>query len=71
MPRPFSPAQQRQNRAFLAALARTGNARLAARAVDLHRATLTRRRASHPAFAADWDRNWACLCRTISRCWPR
>ena len=55
MPRPFSPAQQRQNRAFLAALARTGNARLAARAVDLHRATLTRRRASHPAFAADWD----------------
>lgn len=55
MPRPFSPAQQRQNRAFLAALARTGNARLAAREVDLHRATLTRRRASHPAFAADWD----------------
>jgi len=55
MPRPFSPLQQRQNRAFLAALSRTGNARLAARDVGLHRATLTRRRASHPAFAADWD----------------
>ena len=55
MPRPFNPDQQRQNRAFLAALRRTGNARAAARAIGMHRATLTKRRAGHPAFAAAWD----------------
>jgi hypothetical protein len=66
MPRPFSPAQQRQNRAFLAILARTGNARLAAREVGIHRATLTKRRASHPAFAAEWDAALALAHATLS-----
>jgi hypothetical protein len=55
MPRPLSRAQALQNRAFLAALRRTGNAREAARELCVHRATFTKRRAKHPAFAADWD----------------
>ena len=53
--RPFSRAQALQNAAFLAELRVTGNARAAARAIGAHRATLTRRRARHPAFAAEWD----------------
>ncbi len=55
MPRPLTRAQALQNQAFLRALARTGNAREAARAVGAHRALFTRRRAKHPAFAAEWD----------------
>lgn len=55
MPRPFTPAQRLQNRAFLQALRRTGNARAAAAAIGAARATLTKRRAVHPAFAAEWD----------------
>lgn len=55
MAKGFTPAQQRQNRAFLRLLTRTGNARAAAAALGIHRATLTRRRARHPAFAAEWD----------------
>lgn len=55
MPRPFTRAQRLENRAFLKALAATGNARAAARAVGAHRAKFTRRRAKHPAFAAEWD----------------
>lgn len=55
MPRPFTRAQALQNAAFLAALRRTGNVRLAARELGRHRATFTRRRAKHPAFAAAWD----------------
>jgi len=54
-PRPFSRAQALQNAAFLRALARTGNVREAARELGIHRATMTKRRASHPAFAAEWD----------------
>ncbi|MBY8827413.1 hypothetical protein [Hephaestia mangrovi] len=55
MPRPFTRAQCLENRAFLKALARTGNAREAARLLGAHRAKFTRRRAKHPAFAAEWD----------------
>jgi hypothetical protein len=55
MPRPFTAPQQAQNRAFLAALGATGNARLAARSLGVHRSTYTKRRARSPAFAARWD----------------
>jgi hypothetical protein len=55
VPRPFTRAQAHENRAFLKALARTGNAREAARAVGAHRAKFTRRRARDAAFAAEWD----------------
>lgn len=55
MPRPFTRAQALENRAFLAALRRTGNAHEAARVVGAHRAKFTRRRAKHPAFATAWD----------------
>jgi len=55
VPRPFTRAQALENRAFLAELRRTGNARAAARALGAHRARFTRRRAKHPAFAAEWD----------------
>lgn len=55
MPRPLTRAQALQNAAFLAALRRTGNTREAAREIGAHRATLTKRRAKHPAFAAEWD----------------
>jgi len=53
--RPLTRAQAHQNAAFLAALADTGNARLAARHCGLNRSMLTKRRAKHPAFAQDWD----------------
>lgn len=53
--RPFTPRQQRENAAFLAALRRTGNARLAARELGVHRATYTKRRAKCAAFATQWD----------------
>lgn len=55
MPRPFTLRQAHQNRAFLDALAQTGNARLAARGLGLHRSTYTKRRAKCAAFAQDWD----------------
>jgi hypothetical protein len=55
MPRPFTRAQALQNRAFLEALASTGNARLAARALGVHRSTYLKRRAADPTFAARWD----------------
>ncbi len=71
MPRPFTRAQALQNQAFLKALRRTGNARLAARELGVHRATFTRRRAKHPAFAAEWDAALAmahaCLQKSPSR----
>ena len=51
-----SPRRRRaENAAFLAALAETGNARLAARSLGVHRAAYTKRRARDPAFAAAWD----------------
>ena len=55
MPRPFTRRQARENAAFLDQLRRTGNARLAARALGAHRAKFTKRRASHAAFAAQWE----------------
>ena len=51
---PFKRSQAAQNRRFLAALARTGNARLAAGELGVHRSTYTKRRARSPAFAAQW-----------------
>jgi hypothetical protein len=53
--RPFTPRQLRQNAAFVAALRRTGNARLAARELNVHRATYTKRRTKCAAFATEWD----------------
>lgn len=50
------PDRETRHAAFLRALARHGNAREAARALGLNRATLTRRRAADPAFAARWER---------------
>jgi len=55
MPRPLSRHQHLENAAFLKALRRTGNIRLAARELGLSPATLHGRRASHPAFAQVWD----------------
>lgn len=55
MPRPLTRAQALENAAFLRALRRTGNVRDAARRLGVHRAKFTRRRAAHPAFAAEWD----------------
>jgi len=55
MPRPFTRRQARENAAFLDQLRRTGNARLAARALGAHRAKFTKRRAKHAAFAAQWE----------------
>jgi hypothetical protein len=53
--RPFTRRQAVENDAFLEALRETGNARLAARGLAVHRATYTRRRARDAAFAARWD----------------
>ncbi|HYJ30075.1 MAG TPA: hypothetical protein VEW25_07015, partial [Allosphingosinicella sp.] len=55
MPRPFTRRQAQENARFLDALRRTGNARLAARSLGVHRATYTKRRARSAAFATDWD----------------
>ena len=55
MPRPFTRAQALQNRAFLAALSRGGNIRLAARAVGVAPGTLHGRRKACAAFAQRWD----------------
>jgi hypothetical protein len=53
--RNLTPAQIHENAAFLVELARTGNAREAARRLGAHRAKFTKRRAKHPRFAAQWD----------------
>jgi hypothetical protein len=55
MARRFKRRQALENERFLAALRRTGNARLAARELGVHRSTYTKRRAGNPAFAAEWD----------------
>lgn len=55
MARPLTRHQHLQNAAFLKALRRTGNIRLAAREIGVSHATLHGRRASHPAFAQEWD----------------
>jgi hypothetical protein len=53
--RPLTPAQTRENEAFLAELCRTGNVREAARRVGAHRAKFTKRRSKHLEFAALWE----------------
>ena len=53
--RPFTPRQQRQNLAFLAALRRTGNVRLTCRELGVNRSTWEKRRRKCAAFAALWD----------------
>lgn len=53
--RPLTRSQRLENAQFLKELRRTGNAREAARRLGAHRAKFTKRRAKHPAFAAQWD----------------
>jgi hypothetical protein len=55
MARPFTIAQAAQNAAFLEALARSGNARLAARGIGVAISTMQHRRAGHAGLAAEWD----------------
>lgn len=55
MARPLTRAQQLENTAFLRALRRTGNIRLAARQAGLNYGTIQYRRAHHPAFAQRLD----------------
>ncbi len=54
MARALSRTRRSRHAAFLAALRRTGNVREAARLTGLNRATLCKRRAADPAFAAEW-----------------
>ena len=53
--RPFTRRQALQNAAFLDALRQTGNPRLAATLLGVHRSTYTKRRAKSAAFAQAWD----------------
>jgi len=54
MPRPFTPLQAHENRLFLDALARTGNARMAARDAGRAHSTFFERARTHAGFAQDW-----------------
>lgn len=54
MPRPLTPLQAHENRLFLDALARTGNARMAAREIGRPANSFHHRRKRHPGFAQDW-----------------
>jgi hypothetical protein len=53
--RPFTRRQALQNQAWLEALRATGNPRLAARMLGVHRSTYLKRRAKSAAFAQAWD----------------
>ena len=55
MSRPFTRNQVLQNRAFLKALGRSRNVRLACREVGLKYGTMQDRRRKHAAFALRWD----------------
>lgn len=55
MSRPFTRTQVLENRAFLKALARTGNVRLACRELGLKYGTMQHRRRRQRVFAARWD----------------
>ncbi len=55
MPLPYSRKQALQNAAFLAELARTGNARAACAGLNLNRSMLTKRRNADPDFAHRWE----------------
>jgi hypothetical protein len=61
MPKTSAARRAEQDEDFLAALGRAGNARLAARALGVHRSTYTKRRARDPAFAARWDAKLAAV----------
>ena len=55
MARPLTRAQALENAAFVKALRRTGNIRLAAREIGAKYGTIQHRRRVHPAFAQDCD----------------
>lgn len=55
MAKPLTRGQREQNRAFLKALRRTANVRLAAREAGAKYGTMQHRRRQHPAFALRWD----------------
>jgi hypothetical protein len=55
MPQPFDRRQVLQNRAFVKALTRTGNLRLAARETGIAYGTIQHRRRAHPEFARQCD----------------
>jgi len=55
MPRPFTPLQAHENQAFLDILARTGNARLAAREVGQAHSSFQHRRKAHAEFDRQWE----------------
>lgn len=55
MARLLTRRQALENTLFLEVLAQTGNARLAARRLGVHRSTYTKRRAKCAAFAARWE----------------
>lgn len=55
MSRPFTPLQEHQNERFLEALRQTGNPRLAAASLGVHRSTYSKRRAKSAVFATRWD----------------
>jgi len=54
-PRPFNRRQALENARFVEALRRTGNPRLAADLLGVHRSTYLKRRAKCAAFAQAWD----------------
>lgn len=56
MGRPCARWTADTERAFVLALAQTGQVTLAAAAIGRHRDSCYKRRASSPGFAADWDR---------------
>lgn len=53
--RPLTKMQHVENRRFLAALADTGNAKLAAKEVGISVNTFKTRRSAHAAFAQEWE----------------
>jgi hypothetical protein len=53
--RPLTRTQAAQNRAFLKALRKAANVRLACRQLGLTYGTMQHRRSKHPAFAHRWD----------------
>jgi len=55
MPRPLTPLQAHENGLFLEALARSGNARMAAREVGRPANSFHYRRKRHAGFAQGWD----------------
>lgn len=67
---PFQQRRARENSAFLRALAETGNARLAARRLHVHRSTYVKRRAKDRAFAAAWQQALAAFHRASAETLP-